>query len=255
MKTLPFVFFCLIFSLSAYSQEKECMGVCFDSLLPQQILPLFFDSQEMHGTTVSWKPNFEERLMFWGTSQSYYENNNVETFMDTVFYYQEKNHRYAVAVFVSSDGSACHACAPIIGLALFKRVAAAWSLQTFKKLYTSHGRWGEKEEILLQQIGGRFHVLVFNSHDSGLGEEHQYYELVHINHDTYTSPFSLIFSEQVYYSNAGNFFKDDAGYEYWERVITFAPNGDMSVVFMSNKQPNTQTIYRFDGREYYPVKN
>ena len=74
----------------------------------------------------------------------------------------------------------CHACAPLIGGAVFKRSADGWIIESQNKYITVIGKWGktEKENIAIIEIGsGRYGVL-FRGSDIHQGYMSNYISLI-----------------------------------------------------------------------------
>jgi hypothetical protein len=64
----------------------------------------------------------------------------------------------------------CHACAPVLSVAVFSQDAGKWKLETAESALTASGSWGKAGEVKLEQIGPEKHAVVVKSGFTAQGE-------------------------------------------------------------------------------------
>lgn len=225
------------------SQNAQCQEK-FSRLSPNKILPVFFDSQEMKGDKIFWKPNFEDALEIG-------QSGKFETELDTVFYFQAEGKSYAVAVFITDTKNFN---APenslFIGFALLERVGSDWKTKALRKLYTaSNGT--SKGEIRFHTIGDAannpLYGIELRSDETGGRIRSAYGSLVLVSTSNAWLPsFATVFSTEIYLLHS-----DEEGPAF-DGIITFEANTNMVITDKNN--PNYKQVYRFNGKEYKEIK-
>ena len=120
----------------------------------------------------------------------------------------------------------CHACAPAIGMAVFSRKGADWTMTASNEAVTEAGAWGKPERhIQLVRIGPRHHGVAITNHDSHFGESSSAL-LILVPWD---ESVTLAITRAIAGDDAGNCGKDSDPpwpcYSY-KRIFTFLRDGD-----------------------------
>jgi hypothetical protein len=133
----------------------------------------------------------------------------------------------------------CHACAPIVGAAMFMEVEGDWYIEALRKDLDEIGSWGEIPPQTLVQIGPQAWGarLDYGSTNQGITEEGT--ELIGIANDR----FEVLADLETNFSNEGMFFDgaDAKGAYAYSSKIKFEPGNNPEywdmVVTTSGRKP------------------
>ncbi len=228
MKNLCFIILSFTTSFNLFAQDEPRF---FANLDEREVLRRLFDNANLIRNSdnmliAQWKPNFSERMVFPGDLND--EMCYAE--IDTVLKFSRGDAEYALFVFATyetvnngqdKDGG-CHACAPMLSLALFEKDLNSnigWSIINFKKEFGKHGSWGRIGEVRLAQIGKKEFALVLDGYYMGHGYTENssfYYEL---------NDYSEIFSVSTGADNGGAAVEEDEYFSF-ETKVEILPSND-----------------------------
>lgn len=95
----------------------------------------------------------------------------------------------------------CHACAPILGAAMFQQIDGAWFIEALKKDLDVIGAWGELPSNKLVKFGPDMQGVLFNYGSAGQGVSNNGIELVGI----LDGKFKVLLDVHTDFSNEGMF--------------------------------------------------
>jgi|GEM_PF-3533202 len=122
----------------------------------------------------------------------------------------------------------CHACAPILGAAMFTRIDSAWFVEAIKKNITEVGAWGELPSNNLVKMGPDTYGVAFDYGYTGQGTTLGGTLLIAFGDGSIQQVADI----HTTFSNEGMFMdgqQDDLAYGY-ESTISFQP-GDNTEIF------------------------
>jgi hypothetical protein len=87
------------------------------------------------------------------------------------FPFQQEGSKKVMFVTASAPRNFdCHACAPVISVAMFSQDAGKWKLETVESALTASGAWGKAGDFKLVQMGQEKYALVVISGYTAQGE-------------------------------------------------------------------------------------
>lgn len=95
----------------------------------------------------------------------------------------------------------CHACAPILGAAMFHEIDGAWFIEALKKDLDVIGAWGELPSNKLVKFGPEMYGVLFSYGSTGQGITEGGIELVGV----INGKFSILLDAHTDFSNEGMF--------------------------------------------------
>jgi serine/threonine protein kinase len=178
---------------------------------------------------------------------------------------EQGRDKYLVVTKTMPDGEAhsCHACAPLIGAAIFVRQGSTWEIEILEKYLTVIGAYGEPPTIRLRKIGPDKHGISFAGGDAGMGYTSQYLMIA----APVEKKIKIIFDEPVGGDNEGACDRGKADKNYWgyKVDIDFIPQPGKPFFTIRTKTTGTQKddsagiipvnsdrTYVFDGDRYSP---
>lgn len=232
----------------------------------EHILTSLFNAIEVTKKDVllqaKWKPNATEKLKIPVSYDGF-----CYTEIDTVFNFLKNDLEYTLFVFATyergHDGVEiinCHACAPMLSLATFKKDNNNdWTLLSFKKTFEYHGSWGEIGAIDLVQIGKNKYALALAG--GGLAQGYMMSFISYYDIDTYNNVFEITTSED----NGGA--EEDVTKTYgYEVDVEFVPSKEeyyqietttRGTILSADRQvikADTQQIFSYDKRKKKYIK-
>ncbi|MFM2376873.1 MAG: hypothetical protein RLZZ165_1970 [Bacteroidota bacterium] len=104
------------------------------------------------------------------------------------------------------DWEDCHACAPILGAAMFQQIDDDWFIEALQKDLGEFGSWGRLPERHLAKIGPDMYGVLFRDRWTGQGISIGAIEIIGIVNEK----FHVLLNENISYSNRDGFAEPDA---------------------------------------------
>lgn len=213
----------------------------------------------------NWRPTKEELAKISSsanTSSQIFENNEfyitpvlVAPFLEAG---TEKNLLITAALPPEYD---CHACAPMISAALFKKNANNWELEFEQKYLFELGSYGTAPDAKLVKIGNDKYGVLFETGDTGQGYTYEGLSLV----TKLDKGFQKILEVETGGDNSGTCgdelgpcWKFSSKYEFIPgknpnffdfKIMTSGTKGEENNIVPVNENK----LYQFDGKEYKAI--
>ncbi len=183
--------------------------------------------------------------------------------LDTTMYFTIGQVKYATMIFATYEyqdksRSECHACAPRLGIAIFKKESKQnWEIFEFRKNFTSFGQWGKLDgKMAIVKLGKDKYCLKLKSAIEG----GQGYNSGYISFYSLTSYYGLheIFSYTYFHSTVGAHGEKNGFID--EMSLKLIPdNNEYNLIEISTKNSHSKVIkksvFKFsDNSERYEVK-
>ncbi len=128
----------------------------------------------------------------------------------------------------------CHACAPILGAALFAKINDLWCLQNFENNLGEYGYWGQLPQASFVKFGNNNYGILFEINDGNQGINFGGIDLLGIVNDKFT----FIASFNTWFNNEGA-WKEPVRYSY-ESDFSFTPNANQNFYDINIKTYGTK---------------
>lgn len=174
-------------------QKSAILKNSFTNLRDFEVIKTLFNADKVVDSIAYWKPDYEERLNFYVSESGY-----CKTYLYKVFYYKWMDKGNAAVLYLSNDTTEnnCHACAPILSIAIFeKNKSNKYAITKFKKNWLVWGSWGLPGKAKLVKIGTSEYAIRLDEGYGNSGSESSsctFYDLYW---------FKPIFSATTYRSN------------------------------------------------------
>lgn len=210
----------------------------------------------------NWQPTTEELAKFAESSGVSGEKEFYVTAVLVSPFKQQGIDKYMVVTTAAPPGHDCHACAPVVGMAIFKKDGNNWALELEQKYVDEIGAYGVAPEGKLIKIGDDNYGVLLESSDTGQGYTSEGVSLITVvNNKT----FKRILTVQTAGDNSGT-CGDDLG-PCWKFSSKYEFAGGKDRNFYDFKLQSTGTkgadddptkvipadetkTYQFDGTEY-----
>ncbi len=113
----------------------------------------------------------------------------------------------------------CHACAPILGAAMFQQIDGAWFIEALQKDLGEMGSWGQLPANKLVKIGPDMYGVIFNDGYTAQGITERQIEILGL----VDGKFNILLTENTSYNNEGMFAdpKTEPGAFKYDTEISF----------------------------------
>jgi hypothetical protein len=209
----------------------------------------------------NWKPSKEELAKFYESSDSSSEKDFYVTSVLVSPFKEAGTDKYMVVTSASPPDNDCHACAPVLGVAVFKKDGNKWSLELEQKYVDKIGSYGTAPDGKLVKIGDDSYGILLESSDTGQGYTYQGVALLaNINRT-----FKNVLFAQTAGDNSGTCGDDLGPCWQFSSKYEFIPGKnknfyDFKVEFTGTKgqeddpkkviPANETKIYEFNGTDY-----
>lgn len=254
-KQVIILLLCSILSAKAFGQESDAYKK-FPVFNIQKVTEKLFGATAIKINEYTWKPTYAELFDF-ADNVSY--DGYCHTKLDTAIDIKMNGSTYMLITFSTSNYATkneimdCHACAPTISVALFRKEAdKSFTLEGFKKGFTSFGSYGQRGQYAVEKIGADKSALVLISGYTNQGytvEGKTYYSLTSVPFLTQIFTYETETSDSNTGDEESNTLKTmpNAASEYYDLVITSKKNGKISPV-------KRKYSFYTDGGIYIPSK-
>lgn len=126
-----------------------------------------------------------------------------------IFDYQTEEGKQKILVTETlsrekDDWEECHACAPILGAAIFSELEGDWFVMALRKNLGVYGAWGKGPEKELIQIGENHFAILLKEAYTAQGIENGSQLLIGLDADS----FKVLLDLPTSYSNEGMYYED-----------------------------------------------
>jgi len=223
----------------------------FRNLDQETVMNRLFDGVTFNDRNEAlWKPDYSERI-----NMPVSDDKLCHTVIDTVMYYSSDKAVMVFATYAYEQGErmACHACAPVIGLATFIKNGSNWELEQFRKCFLRNfGSYGEVGQFAIQKLGDNLYCLKL---DTGIEGNHGYFAGACTYYSlTEYHEFKQVFSYVYFDSNQGS---AEEGKQYVEETsILIIPGKPYYSIELTTKRKNKSItgkkkyVFSEDKREF-----
>ena len=186
-----------------------------------------------------WKPNFSEKI-----NNLVSDDGFCHTILDTVMYYSVYEDHYALIVFSTfkyDNGlrESCHVCAPIIGLATFKRTLDTnWELNKFQKNFMFDGSYGKRNKLDLIKLGDYRYCLTCSGGYGNNGSFESWVQYYSLEED---DDFNVVFSYSKYISDEA-FYAGEKGSSQESSIKFIHTKNPYYTIVLNTKSSTTKQI-------------
>jgi hypothetical protein len=168
MKTILFIVL-MTASCKTFAQNAEAFRK-FPVFNFEKVTEKIFDAMMAKKGVFAWKPTYADLLDF---AQNVSPDGYCYTKVDTAFEFNAGGAMHIVIAYATSksSGEDCHICMPVISVVEFRKEAdRSFTLENFRKGFTSFGAFGKSGKYFLLKIGGDKFALVLTSNFESGGE-------------------------------------------------------------------------------------